>query len=205
MEAANPCGIIILAGGKSSRLGCPKQLLPFRNLPLILHTIQVALDANCGPILVVTGANSRQIRTHIATTGVEQVYNPGWQEGMASSLRKGLNTLLTKYPATKMVIFMVCDQPFVTKAHLLCLIEHYLQTGKKIVASTYAEKTGTPALFDKGLFAKLLQLQGDKGAKMLIASLPKETEYVALENGELDIDTPEDYERLLKFEPHHDC
>jgi molybdenum cofactor cytidylyltransferase len=200
MEGTNQIGIIILAGGQSSRLGSPKQLLPFRNNPLILHTIKVALDANCGPVLVVTGANSQQVEAEIAEAGVEHVFNSEWQEGMASSLRIGLQTMLEKHPDTKKVIFMVCDQPFVTKSHLLCLIERYSSTGKPITASAFAGKAGTPALFEKAFFDRLMQLKGDKGARMLIASFPEETELVAFEKGEIDIDTIEDYERLLKFE-----
>jgi molybdenum cofactor cytidylyltransferase len=200
MKGAKQCGIIILAGGRSSRLGSPKQLLTFRENSLILHSIHAALETDLGPVMVVTGANRQRVETELGKTGVDHVYNAEWQEGMASSLRTGLQAMMEKYPDTKMVIFMVCDQPFVTKSHLLCLMERHSLMGKPITASAYAGRAGTPALFEKVFFEKLLQLKGDKGARMLITAFPEQTELVAFENGEIDIDTVEDYERLLKFE-----
>jgi molybdenum cofactor cytidylyltransferase len=193
----NHCGLVILAGGKSSRLGSPKQLLPFKETTLLRHTVQIALEADCGPVMVVTGANSREVKEAINGLSVEIVENTGWEEGMASSLRTGLMGMVEKHPETDGILFMVCDQPFVTKSVLLCLIEKQQATGKAATASSYGGQTGTPALFHRFFFEKLLELKGDKGARMLIASHPGDVAIVPFEAGAIDIDTKEDYEQLL--------
>ena len=194
----NHFGIVILAGGESSRLGSPKQLLVYRNKTLLRHAVLTALEANCGPVMVVTGANFSAVEKELIELPVEIVHNNDWQEGMASTLRKGLSAMLLNHPETDGIIFMVCDQPFVTKSHLLCLIDRHRQKGKPIAASCYNGQAGTPAFFHQSYFKRLMELKGDKGARTLIAGQPEDVERVEFEQGAIDIDTKEDYERLLK-------
>jgi len=157
----------------------------------------VALDADCGPVIVVTGANSLEVIQALTGLKIQIVENPGWQEGMASSLRVGLQEMLVAHPETDGIIFMVCDQPYVNKSVLLCLIETQHTTGKAVAASSYQGKAGTPALFHHSFFEKLMELKGDKGARMLISAHPHEVAMVPFEEGAIDIDTKEDYEQLL--------
>jgi molybdenum cofactor cytidylyltransferase len=196
-EVITKYGIVILAAGESSRLGSPKQLLAFQHKTLLRLAAETALDAACGPVVVVTGANHFKVEGVVHDLHVHVVYNAGWSEGMASSLRTGLASMLEKFPDTDVIIFMVCDQPFVTKRHLLCLIGQQQKNRKTITASGYAGKVGTPALFHKHIFAELMALKGDKGARLLITQYPEQTEVVHFEEGAIDIDTKEDYERLL--------
>jgi molybdenum cofactor cytidylyltransferase len=195
---ATHIAIIILAGGQSSRLGSPKQLLSYRNETLLRHAVRTALEARCGPVLVVTGANADSMNEELKGLPVEMVHNPQWEEGMASTLRKGLETIRVLHPETDGIIFMVCDQPFVTKSHLLCLIESHARSAKPVTASVYGGRAGTPAFFHRNYFDKLMELKGDKGARALISSHPEDVETVSFEEGAIDIDTKEDYERLLK-------
>lgn len=192
------CGIVILAAGNSSRLGSPKQLLPYKNTTLLRYTVQVALEVNCGPVMVITGANSAAITDALKGFVIEIVENTGWEEGMSSSLRTGLQVMVEKHPETDGIIFMVCDQPYITKSILLCLIETQQITGKAVVASVYHEQTGAPALFHRSFFEKLFELKGDRGARRLIASHPDDVAGVPFEAGAIDIDTKEDYEQFLK-------
>jgi molybdenum cofactor cytidylyltransferase len=193
----NHCGIVVLAGGQSSRLGSPKQLLPYKESTLIRHAATVALAANCGPVLIVTGSNEDAVTKAIEGLGVVVSTNQGWKEGMAASLRVGLKAMVERFPETDGIIFMVCDQPFVTKSLLLCLIETQQTTGKAVTACSYLDKKGTPALFHSSFFEKLMELKGDKGARMLIAAHPDEVADVPFEEGAIDIDTVDDYKRLL--------
>jgi molybdenum cofactor cytidylyltransferase len=193
----NHYGVVILAGGQSNRLGSPKQLLPYKESTLIRHAAAVALEADIGPVLIVTGANERVVLRAIEGLNVFHATNPGWQEGMASSLRVGLKAMVERFPETDGIIFMVCDQPFVTKSLLLCLIETLQTTGKAVTACSYLGKKGTPALFHRSFFEKLMELKGDKGARMLIAAHPDEVADVPFEEGAIDIDTVDDYNRLL--------
>lgn len=194
----NKCGIVILAAGKSSRLGSPKQLLHYQGKSLISHTVDVALSTGLHPVIVVLGANSAAIKDELAAKEVMTVENAGWEEGMASSLRVGLQTMQQVAPSVDGIIFLVCDQPFVTKSLLVCLRNEQAETGKPATASSYGGKLGTPALFHRVLWPDLLQLTGDTGARKLLASLADGVAAVPFEEGLADIDTKEDYERLLQ-------
>jgi molybdenum cofactor cytidylyltransferase len=147
--------------------------------------------------MVVTGAGSEEVKEAVKGLSVEIAENEGWEEGMASSLRVGLQQMLKSHPATNGIIFMVCDQPFVTKSVLLCLIETQEKEGKAIAAAGYKGIAGTPALFHRSFFEKLMELKGDKGARMLIASYPEDVVIIPFEQGAIDIDTKEDYGRLI--------
>jgi molybdenum cofactor cytidylyltransferase len=129
---------------------------------------------------------------------VQIVFNPEWQQGIASSIRCGLQTLLNRTPSPDQVIFMVCDQPFVTTGLLLELINERQNTHQPIVASAYGDTLGIPALFDKTMFAQLLDLQGDTGARKIISQHTAQTARVAFPEGAFDIDTNAAYEALVQ-------
>lgn len=189
--------IVILAAGASTRLGQPKQLLPWQGTTLLQHAVKTALAVATNPV-VVTGANAEHLATAVDAGKVKMVFNPNWQEGIAASIRCGLQTLLNRTPEPDQVIFMVCDQPFVDAALLLELINERQNTGKPIVASAYNNTLGIPALFDKTMFAQLLDLQGDSGAKKLIMQNAAEVAAVNFPQGDIDIDTVGEYEQLVE-------
>jgi len=89
-NAKDNIGIIILAAGSSSRLDKPKQLLMHRGTSLIRHVTAEAFEAGLLPVLVVTGAGSDAISKELDETNAAIVYNNRWQEGMASSIVKGI-------------------------------------------------------------------------------------------------------------------
>jgi molybdenum cofactor cytidylyltransferase len=189
--------IIILAAGASSRLGRPKQLLPWQGKTLLQHAVQMAQTITTQPV-VVTGANADQLAAGLHHNPVQIVFNPEWQQGIASSIRCGLQTLLNRTPSPDQVIFMVCDQPFVTTELLLELINERQNTHQPIVASAYGDTLGIPALFDKTMFAQLLDLQGDTGAKNIISQHNAQTARVAFPEGAFDIDTNAVYDALVQ-------
>ncbi len=156
--------IVILAAGASTRLGRPKQLLPWQGKTLLQHAVQTAMTIATQPV-VVTGCNADQLVAALNHTQVHVVFNPDWEQGIASSIRCGLQALLDRTPSPDQVIFMVCDQPFVSAGLLLNLINERQKSQRSIVASSYAGTLGIPALFDKSMFPQLLDLQGDAGAK----------------------------------------
>jgi molybdenum cofactor cytidylyltransferase len=188
--------IIILAAGASTRLGRPKQLLPWQGITLLQHAVQTALTVTTQPV-VVTGANEEYLATEINTGQVELVHNPHWQQGIASSIRCGLQALLNRTPSPDQVIFMVCDQPFVTAGLLLNLINEQQKSRQPIVASAYADTLGIPALFDKSMFPQLLDLEGDTGARKLIRQYGAAVASVSFPEGKIDIDTQGEYQELM--------
>lgn len=188
--------IIILAAGASTRLGRPKQLLPWQGVTLLQHAVQTALTVTTNPV-VVTGANGEYLAAALDPGQVKLVFNPNWEQGIASSIRCGLQALLNRTPEPDQVIFMVCDQPFVTAGLLLDLINEQQQSHQPIVASAYADTLGIPALFNKSLFPQLLDLEGDTGARRIIQQHPDKTAFVTFQEGAYDIDTEGQYKELV--------
>ena len=190
-------GIIILAAGNSSRLGQPKQLLPYKDDTLLQHIIAQASVINDAVIIVVTGANHELIEKGIDASKVRIAFNPDWELGMSSSINKGLSGLLESNSEIKKCIFAVCDQPFVSHSVFENLITEYHATEKGIIASSYAVTLGTPVLFDKKYFGELLNLKGQEGAKKIINRFLDDTASIRFEKGDIDIDTEEDYNKLI--------
>jgi molybdenum cofactor cytidylyltransferase len=194
----NSYGIILLAAGQSARLGKPKQLLNYKGKTLLAHSLQIAIETQLQPIVTVLGANLDTLKQSIEPTNTNIVINQEWSEGMASSIRCGIEELLKIAPSIAGIIIMVCDQPYVTAKLLTDLVEKHKDSSKQIIASRYNNNIGTPALFDKTIFALLLSLKGDSGAKKIMKSNPDWVETVNFPFGEIDIDTSLDYELLMK-------
>ena len=186
---------IILAAGPSSRLGRPKQLVEVDGRSLIERALDAANGAGYEPVLIVIGANHRQIVARIQKSGAEIVRNVDWKQGLGSSIRAGIEQLLKEYPQTSAVLLTVCDQPLVRAQHLRRLINFRRETGRPIVCSRYAKTVGVPAIFGREFFGELMQL-GEHGAKQLLLSHPDQSAQITLPEAELDIDEEADLERL---------
>jgi len=192
----NKHSILILAAGNASRFGSPKQLLPYKDKTFIRRIADEAMTAFGHDIVVVTGANASLVEAEIPDLTV--VRNEAWQDGMGSSVSKGMTTLMNLYPANQDVIILVCDQPHVSADLLLQIETRRLSTGKGMIACAYNNTIGTPALFDKRYFSELSALNGQQGAKVLLQQYPDDVATVDFPAGDIDIDTAEDYERLIQ-------
>ena len=190
--------VIILAAGRSARLGSPKQLLSYRGKTLLQHTIDTALESQASPILVVLGSGKDAIKKELEQKQVFILENSSWESGMASSISCGITNLQELAPESEAAILMVCDQPFVDAKLLNNLITKHKDTRQSIVASSYANTLGTPALFHQSLFSELLVLEGESGAKSLIKKYSLQTGFVSFDQGSIDIDTRENYRNLPK-------
>lgn len=191
------CSIVVLAAGASTRLGRPKQLLQYKDKTLLQHSVEAAISTGIANVLVVTGCYADLISEQINNMLVDITVNEKWRDGMASSIVCGLNFLLPKYPLVDGVIFMMSDQPFVSAALLNTLLITQQQTGKAMAASSYNNTLGVPALFHKNVFPQLLRLSGDAGARKILQQHSSEVATVSFALGNIDIDTPDDYEKLL--------
>ncbi|HSN92683.1 MAG TPA: nucleotidyltransferase family protein [Anaeromyxobacteraceae bacterium] len=184
----------MLAAGGSSRLGRPKQLLPFEGEPLVRRAARAALEAGFAPVVVVVGGHAAEVRAALAGLPVEGVENAAWQEGMAGSVRLAVARLAAA--GVRAAALLGCDQPHLGAAHLVRLEQARLASGAPVAASEYAGTRGVPAVFDAALFPELLALGGDRGAKSVIARDPSRVVGVPFPGGEVDVDHPEDWERL---------
>ncbi len=193
----NKTGIIILAAGPSLRLGKPKQLLMYQGKTLVENISSAACKADLFPIIVVTGANSKATGRVLTREKVEIIYNDQWPSGMASGIVAGLLKVLEMNMAVESVIIAVCDQPFVSAGLFTELIRIKAEKRKGIVGSAYAGTIGTPVLFGKTYFEKLLLLKGDEGAKKLLKAHGPDLAVAPFDQGSIDIDTEQDYKQLI--------
>jgi molybdenum cofactor cytidylyltransferase len=191
-------GLILLAAGASTRLGKPKQQLVYRNKTLLQHAVTQANASNCSPVVIVLGAYAGDILPGIKEYCEHITINADWQQGMGSSIRKGLNELLKIQPNIDSVIIMLCDQPHVDAQLLNELMWQREKQGKNIVACAYDETLGPPVLFARSYFDELQSLQGAEGARKLLKRHADAVCNIPFSNGSLDIDILSDYEDLVK-------
>ena len=191
-------GVIILAAGSSSRMGSPKQTLQFRGNSLLRRAALAALGAGCFPVIVVTGAHAELSRRELDGLDVREVLNTHWETGMASSIRAGVEGLVSANPDAAAAVLLLCDQPHVTADVIYGLVASHRATGRPVVASTYGGSFGAPALFSRTLFAELMRLDGMSGAKEVIKTHASEAHFLPFHGGEVDVDTPDDFSRLTE-------
>jgi molybdenum cofactor cytidylyltransferase len=190
-------GMIILAAGNSSRLGRPKQLLPYRGRTLLGHVVTESLKAALQPVVVVTGAYHAEIEAALQGQPVVPVYNAHWESGLGSGIVIGLRQALSIEPQLHAVIVAVCDQPYISSTLFHTLIEKRASSGKGLIACAYSDTMGTPVLFEQRYFKDLSMLPGDAGAKQLLKRYPGDLATVPFSQGGIDIDTDADVKRWL--------
>lgn len=163
----------------------------------MLKSTKTALASKTNKVIVVLGANESAHRKIIERLPIEIITNEDWQRGMGSSLKKGMKELLLIIPKLEAVLVMVCDQPLLTTEHLNAIIKKFEFTKSPIVASHYSGSAGVPALFDKSLFEKLLNVEDESGAKKIILLHKEVVETIDFPQGSIDLDTPEDYQTFV--------
>ncbi len=193
--------LILLAAGSSSRLGMPKQLLDFHGTPMVRHAAETALRAGCGPVVVVLGAVRHEIAEALQGLPVEIVSNDQWAEGMGTSIQCGLRALEGRGVCG--AILSLADQPFVTATFLRSLLTRHIETGRNIVAASYAGTVGVPVFFAAEAFGLLMALKPAAGCKGVILGHPEDALLIDCAEAAIDIDTLDDYlavlERLSDF------
>ena len=193
--SSNRVAALVLAAGASSRMGRPKQLLDWGGRPLVRVAAEVALAAQLSPLLVVVGGAQAEVADALAGLPLRIVGNPDYAAGQSTSLRAGIAALDHDVDA---VVVLLGDQPYVTAAIVEQIVAEWQASGAAIVAPTYAGQRGNPVLFARAVFPDLLAIQGDQGARAVIAADRGRIRLVAFDDPRplADIDTPEDYERL---------
>ncbi len=187
---------VLLAAGESKRLGQPKQLVPFNGKPMIQQVVSKLIDAGWQHIVVVLGSKGDSIVDVLQGHELELVFNNNWRKGMGNSLSFGVKAVLKKWPDTENLLISVCDQPFITTAHLIKLKNGMKEAGCSILASGYSDTFGPPIICGAKFFPRLLQLDGEKGAKSVFANHENELKVIPCEEGAIDIDTPEDLNNI---------
>jgi molybdenum cofactor cytidylyltransferase len=196
---------LVLAAGASRRLGRNKLLLPFRGGTVLSTTVARLLASILDRVIVVLGYAEGEVRSRAGLSEDPRlaiVANPGWEEGMASSLRRGVEAAAE----AEAVIVALGDQPDTAPEVVGRLVTAFRGGGTLAVpvhgvpAETGIESTGHPVLFARVLFPELLALRGDKGARDVVKRHWSEAVKVAAVPLH-DVDTEGDYRALLEREP----
>lgn len=189
-------GAIILAAGAATRMGQLKQLLAYRGRTLLQHSIDQAIAAGFGPIVVVLGSSSQMLRESIAGRTVQIVENEAWETGMGSSITAGMQVLLQNGGVPSAVAILVADQPLIEAKHLVTMRELLFGSETSVVAAQYSDTLGVPALFKQHWFYALSSLSPEAGARSLLRNADADVSPFPLPEAAIDIDTPEDFERF---------
>lgn len=193
MHTPPSIAILILAAGRSSRLGTPKQLLGYKGQSLLRRTARIAVSVAGAETSALLGFEADLMKKEVGDLPVRILLNPAWEEGIASSIRAGI---LSLPPSVDAAMLLVSDQPHLTTELLEKIIEARTVSGKPIVACEYGGTVGVPVLFSRSYFDWLLELRGDSGARGILQQDPDAVFRLPFPEGNIDIDTIMDYQNL---------
>jgi molybdenum cofactor cytidylyltransferase len=187
-------GIVILAAGGSGRMGKAKQTLQVETgKSMLRRTAEIALETSLRPVVVVVGANKKEVVPELDSLGVTIIDNSKWADGVSSSMTIGLAGLYMMHKGLTGAIVLTCDQPFVTTELIEYLVHRFEKSGKKAVMSKYGKKSGFPLLIGSSFFAEVTHLTGEEEVTKVLEKHVKEIDYVDFDKGSVDINTPEEY------------
>lgn len=194
---------IVLAAGTSSRMGKLKQLLVYHGRPLLRHVIDNLSLSKVDKIIVVLGHRHNEVAATLEGLPVQLVNNQDYASGQSSSVKAGMRALagffspVSEDTNRQGVLFVLGDLPLLKPETINTLIENFMHFGG-IVAPFYQGVRGNPVLFDLSFRTEFDSLQGDTGAREIIARHPEALHRIEVTDPGilLDVDTPEDLEML---------
>lgn len=191
--------VIVLAAGKSTRMGKPKAMLPLEGGDTFLtRIVRTFLDAGIDDIVVVVGSEADTIASAFAASGLAArlVENPEFEQGQLSSLLAGLRVV--DRPGLTATLVTLVDVPFVAASTIRAVVDRYRRTHAPIVRPVRGTRHGHPVLIDRSLFDAIRAADPNAGAREVVRAhaSPAGDVEVDDEGAFADIDTPEDYERF---------
>lgn len=187
---------IVLAAGRSSRMGARNKLLELVDgKPIIERVVSVALQSGAKPVIVVAGFEADRIAEALHGQDVITVNNPDFERGLSTSLQAGLAALP---PDCAGAMILLGDMPQIKPSDIAALISA-AKTREAICVPVNDGKVGNPILWGAAYFAEMMQLTGDAGAKQLLAKHPQRVVQVPIASDGIftDIDAPSDLARLV--------
>jgi molybdenum cofactor cytidylyltransferase len=189
--------VILLAAGKSERMGQNKLLLPFGEQLVLQRTLDNLMASRAQKIIVVLGAKATEIKSSIGQRNVTTVFNPNYEQGMSTSLSTGL-MMMESY--IKFVLVALGDQPLITTQTYDVLITAALNTDKGLLVPTYSGKRGNPIIVSTRYQDTLCKQSGDIGGRELLKAYPSDVLEVPVEDEGIviNINTKSEYEKQIK-------
>ena len=195
---------VVLAAGKSSRMGRTKALLPLGSSgETFLHRIiRVLREGGADAVVVVIGGDAAAVRASLPRDDVQitAVENPRYEEGQLSSLLVGLAAVEQRYDNVEAAMMTLVDLPLISEATVRAVREAFLANpGAPLVRPRRGGRYGHPVIFNRSIFGELRRADPSKGAKPVVHAHAAEEVNVDVddEGAFIDIDTPEDYERFI--------
>lgn len=188
---------LILAAGKSERMGRPKLMLDFHGKAFLEHIFTEASQSALTEVRVVIGHHAEQVQSQFPSLEGKWIVNPDYERGQLSSIQCGL-TVLKQYSLDGVMLLLI-DHPFISPMLINQLIHNFGESRCPIVIPSYAHRRGHPVIFANSLFEELCNASLDRGASDVVRTHEKDILHVEVDNpGVLvDIDTLEDYSRYV--------
>ncbi len=196
-EKGRRIAAILLAAGRSTRMGGPNKLLAeIGGKPLVRIATEQALASRARPVIVVTGHQRDKVEAALQGLDVRTVHNPNFAEGLSTSVKTGLAAVPESADGA---IVCLADMPQVTAPLIDKLIAAFdPERGALVVIPTIDGKRGNPVVWARRFFPELMALDGDVGARHLIGRYPEAVAEVPLTDTAalVDVDTPEAFDRV---------
>jgi molybdenum cofactor cytidylyltransferase len=195
---------IVLAAGRSRRMGEPKALLALGGATFLARTVAALREGGCGDVVVVVGPldddTSRSVAEQARAMGARVAVNGREDSEQADSLRAGLLALSAQ---TTAAVVLPVDVPAAGAEAVRAVVDAFKARGAPIVRAAHDGRNGHPVLFARAVFAELLEDDLPQGARTVIHRHAERSESVevAAEGVLSDVDTPDDYRRLLDSPP----
>lgn len=185
---------LVLAAGASRRLGRSKQLLPWGDSSLLGTVVAQTRTWPVSSVWVVLGSGCDEVLAAVDFGDAGVIENPEWEEGMASSLRVGLDAL-SHDPSLEAAFIVMGDQPNINLTVIDALLQRWEESDALAIVPKYRYVRGNPVLVSRQLWPRLMSLEGDQGGRKLLQAHPEWVEEVWFEQlPPRDIDTPTDIE-----------
>lgn len=192
---------IILAAGRSSRMGSHKLLLPYKGRPIVNWVLAAACASQADPVIIVLGHEAEQVDAALrAERWFLAIHNPWYMDGMSTSLKIGLAATPKDEDGA---IILLGDQPLITPESINAMIAESARDPDAIIAASYQGRRGHPVLFPRKYFAELEMITGDEGGRSALARHLEQVRLVEIDDAlaGFDVDTPEEYQALLSEQP----
>ena len=184
---------LVLAAGGGRRFGGTKQLAELDGRPLVAHAVATAVAARLAPVVVVVGHDAEAVAEAARQGGeVEVVVNRRYAEGQSASLRTGVAAVVSR-PDVRALVVLLADQPGVLPETVRKVVGA-VRGGAVAARARYEDRPGHPVAFDRRVFGRLAEVEGDAGARQLLAALHTVEVRVPGPLPE-DVDTPDDLAR----------
>jgi molybdenum cofactor cytidylyltransferase len=188
---------IILAAGRSSRMGSHKLLLPYKGRPIVNWVLAAACASQADPVIIVLGHEAPQVDAALqAERWFLAIHNPWYVDGMSTSLKIGLAATPKDVDGA---IILLGDQPLITPEIINAMIAESARAPDAIIAASYQGRRGNPVLFPRQYFVELDTITGDEGGRSVLALHPERVRLMEIDDAlaGFDVDTPEEYQTLL--------